>query len=243
MSKWKFHIYLSLSGKVRMISLLLIGITGLVFLYQSNFFEGIVSIDGNRSIYSSEYIQNSILFSKLIFTAYSIFLFSDGVLGNHRLYIIYWLNGTNHRASYLIYKSMTYLLIFLVFWSQVFLLFYVIGKVVSVLEMSSFETFEIFVKLGIQAVFYGFLSMLIVMTFRHSLSQMFTLLIYWSIEFFGVGYEQNGSILMKQVLGVFPILMFMGGKYRFVAETYQYLIIIFAIYLIWFLASVKMEIQ
>ncbi|MBU0997642.1 MAG: hypothetical protein KKE16_06345 [Firmicutes bacterium] len=243
MHKWKYHFLLVLSKKIRIITTIILVISGIIFLYQSNIFEGILSIDGLRESYSSMYISNSVIYSKMILTIYSIFLFGEMGNESHQKYVVYWMDGTHGRAQYQFFNSAVYFVVFCLFLIGILLLFGVIGKTVLMIEMSIYEIIQLFVKLGLQAVFYGFLSLLILRIFNHSLSMIFSIFIYWSIEFLSTSNTLEGSSLGNELQSVFPIVMFIDGKYRFVAETYEYVIILIAIFLLWFVASVKSEIQ
>lgn len=241
MSEWILQMKMLWASKTKLMTILLISVCGLVFLYQSSFYVGEQILDGSQVNFRENYLNGSIPYVKMVLTLFSVFLFTSGYLGNSNKYLVFWIDGKHSRMDYNFYRQVVYLLVFVLFLAHVLLLFHLIIRLVTPFDYALSETFPIFIKLGIQAVFYGIVSVLFVKLIPHSFAMIIPIIFFWTSEIFSSSEENMRSQFIREVFSIIPTLILTDGKYQFFADTGQYVIIFFSLYLLVYLISVNEE--
>ncbi|MBN2504711.1 MAG: hypothetical protein JXB20_05140 [Bacilli bacterium] len=152
------------------------------YLYSSNFYEGCGQLDANRDYYSSLYLDETVRIVKLVSICLGIFIFSQGYSFEANSATVFYLAQRHSRAMTLIARQTALVIIIGFFVWHHFLVFMLVENLLTPFAHHSADVAWIYLKIWIQAVFFGAIEGLVISIFQHYLTMLLPMSLYWFLE-------------------------------------------------------------
>ena len=240
-SQFKLHIHFLLNKKIVLTTCILYLISGLVFLYQSNFYVGSQIIDASRESYIAYYLDSSVIFVKIICVIYSVFLMSGDFLDEMNHYVVFFIGERRSIEKFQFYKQFVLLLTIIFFVLNEYLLFHVVISIFTPLSIPFERTWYLFIAIFLESFFYGILAIFMMLMIRQMISSLIVITIFWLFEVLISSPDILNNVWIHEISSFIPLIFRRETRYFLDNNIYIYLMVLFLAYMIIFLISIKKE--
>ncbi|MDD3122719.1 MAG: hypothetical protein PHC62_04265 [Candidatus Izemoplasmatales bacterium] len=233
----KCQFYFIFNQKTLIISVILNGLIGLIFVYQSNFYLGKQIIDANQTFYNAIYIENCVIFVKIISVTYCIFLFSTNYTIESNKFAIYLLNYKKYRKMFNFTKLVILMTVFLWFMFNEMILFHLVLEILTPLSVSFTISVPIFFVLFLESLFFGLLASIIIFLIKHPFSAIISTVIFWILEIFSSSQDFKSAKFVNRIKEFIPLLYKEENSYIVTSYLSNYILLILLVVLIVYMFS------